>query len=44
MTALAKDAIRKVATKIYKDGTAATLDDTKKLARAVLILLDGRLP
>lgn len=44
MTSMAKDAIRKVAMKIAKDPTSATTDDAKKLARAVLMLIDGRLP
>lgn len=44
MTTLAKDAVRKVALKIFKDPTSATTDDAKKLARSILLLLDGRLP
>lgn len=41
---MAKDAVRKLALRVAKDPSAATLDDAKKLARAVLLLVDGRLP
>ena len=41
---MSKDAARKVAMKVYRDVTSATSDDAKKLARAVLLLIDGRLP
>jgi hypothetical protein len=41
---MSKDAIRKVALKIFRDGSSATSDDAKKLARAVLLLVDGKLP
>jgi len=44
MTTIAKDAIRKLAMKIAKDPTSATVDDARKLARAILMLVDGRLP
>jgi len=44
MTALAKDAVRKVAMRVAKDPTAATVDDARKMARALLLLIDGRLP
>jgi len=41
---MAKDIARKVALKIYKDPTSAGIEDVKKLARIVLLLVDGRLP
>ena len=44
MTSLAKDAVRKTAMRIYKDPTSALTADAKKLAVAVLLLLDGKLP
>jgi hypothetical protein len=44
MTTYSKDAMRKIALKIYKDATSATTEDAKKLAKAWLLMLDGRLP
>lgn len=44
MTAFSKDAVRKVATKVYLDATSATTEDARKLAKALLLLLDGKLP
>jgi hypothetical protein len=45
MTSYSKDAIRKIATKVYADATSATTEDARKLARAILLLLgDGKLP
>lgn len=41
---MSKDAIRKVALKIFRDPTSATTDDARKLARSVLLLVDGKLP
>lgn len=41
---MSKDALRKVALKLYKNRSAATLDDIDKLVRGVLMLVDGRLP
>lgn len=41
---MAKDAVRKIALRVAKDPAAATLDDVRKLSRAVLLLVDGRLP
>ena len=39
-----KDAIRKVALRVAKEPMRASLDDVRKLARGVLMLVDGRLP
>lgn len=39
-----KDAMRKLAMRIHKDPTSANVEDARKLARAVLILVDGKLP
>jgi hypothetical protein len=44
LTTIAKDAIRKTAMRIFKDPTSATTDDAKKLARSILLLVDGKLP
>lgn len=45
MTSYSKEAVRKIATKVYLDATSATTDDARKLARAILLLLgDGKLP
>lgn len=44
MTALARDAMRKVALRVYKDATAASVEDARKMAKALLLLIDGRLP
>jgi hypothetical protein len=44
MTSFSKDMIRKLATKIHKDPTSATTEDAKKLARSILLLMDGKLP
>lgn len=41
---MAKDVVRKHAMKLYKNPTAATVDDVRKLVKAVLLLVDGRLP
>lgn len=41
---MAKDVVRKLAARMHKDPTAATVDDVRKLAAAVLMLVDGRLP
>ena len=44
MSPMAKDVIRKLAARIHRDPTAATIEDARKLAAAVLMLVDGRLP
>jgi hypothetical protein len=44
MNGLARDVMRKLALRIFKDPTSANVDDARKLARAVLILVDGVLP
>jgi hypothetical protein len=44
MTTYSKEAIRKTAMRVYRDKTAATLDDAAKMAAAILLLLDGKLP
>jgi len=44
MTSMAKEAVRKVAMKVFRDPTSATLDDAKKLALGFLLLADGKLP
>lgn len=44
MTSLARDAVRKVAMRIYRDATSATTEDARKLAKALLLLIDGKLP
>jgi hypothetical protein len=44
MTTVAKSAVRKLALKIARDPTAATVEDARKMARAVLMLIDGRVP
>lgn len=41
---MAKQAIRKVAARVHRDPQKATLDDIRKLARAWLLEVDGRLP
>lgn len=41
---MAKDAIRKVAARVHRDPTAASLDDLKKLAAYALLSIDGKLP
>lgn len=41
---MAKQAIRKVAARVYRDPTSATTDDLKKLAAAWLLECDGKLP
>lgn len=40
----ARDYIRQTAMRVHRDPTAATLQDAKKMAAALLMLLDGRLP
>lgn len=44
MSPMAKDVIRKLALRLIKNPTAATVDDVRKLTRGVLLLVDGRLP
>lgn len=44
MTTIAKDAVRKIAMRVYRDKTSATSDDARKLAAAVLMLVDGKVP
>ena len=41
---MAKDVIRKLAARVHRDPTSANVEDAKKLAAAVLMLVDGRLP
>lgn len=41
---MGKDAARKIAMRVYRDVTSASTDDAKKLAAAVLLLVDGKLP
>jgi hypothetical protein len=41
---MAKDAASKLAQRIYEDPTRASVEDARKLARAVLLLTTGRLP
>ena len=41
---MSKDAARKIALKVFRDVTSATTDDARKLAAAVLMLVDGKLP
>lgn len=42
MTTLVKDTVRKLALRIHRDPTADS--EKRQLARALLMLLDGRLP
>jgi len=44
MTKFANEAIRKLARRIHEDPTRATVDDAKKLARALILLTEGKLP
>lgn len=44
MTRFASDAVAKLARRIFKDPTSATVADVEKLCRAVLLLTDGTLP
>lgn len=44
MSSIARKALAQLARKIHEDPTRATVDDAKKLARGLLILLEGRLP
>ena len=44
MTLAGREVVRKLAARIHKDPTAATVEDARKLAKAILLLLDGRLP
>jgi hypothetical protein len=44
VSGLARDVMRKLALRILKDPTSANVDDARKLARAILILVDGKLP
>lgn len=39
-----KNAVRKIAARVWKDPTAANVSDAKKMAAALLLLFDGRLP
>jgi hypothetical protein len=43
MTLHGRDVVRKLARRIAKDPTSATTSDAAKLARAVLLLVDGRI-
>lgn len=44
MTKFASDVIRKLAHRVHEDPTRATVDDAKKLARALILLTEGKLP
>lgn len=44
MTTIAREAIRKLALRVSKDPTSASVDDARKLARAFLLLTEGRIP
>lgn len=44
MTKFANEAIRKLAHRIHKDPTSANVEDAKKLARALILLTEGKLP
>lgn len=44
MTKFASDVIRKLARRVHEDPTSATVDDAKKLARALILLTEGKLP
>lgn len=44
MTKLASDVMRKLAHRIHADPTRATVDDARKLARALILLTEGKLP
>lgn len=39
-----REAIRKIALRVAKDPTTATVEDARKLARAWLLQTDGKLP
>jgi hypothetical protein len=44
MSSLARAALAKVAHRIYRDPTSFTMDDVKKMAAGLILLLEGRLP
>lgn len=44
MSPEAKEAVRKIALRVARDPTSASVDDARKLARAFLLATDGRLP
>ena len=44
MSPMAKQALRKVAARVYKDPLKATVADIEKLAAGWLIEVDGKLP
>lgn len=44
MSSVARRALAVLARRIHADPTCATVEDAKKLARGLLILLEGRLP
>lgn len=39
-----KNAVRKIAARVFRDPTAASVDDARKLSAALLMLIDGKLP
>ena len=44
MSALARKIIAKLAHRVHEDPTAASVEDAKKMAAALLLLLEGKLP
>jgi hypothetical protein len=44
MSGPVKDLMRRLALRVYKDPTSANVDDARKMARAILLLVDGKLP
>lgn len=44
MSPMSKDILRRLALRLYKDPTAASIDDVRKLVAGVLMLVDGKLP
>lgn len=44
MSGLARGALAKIARRIYADPTSYTMDDVKKMAAGLLLLLEGKVP
>jgi hypothetical protein len=44
LSSLARAALAKVAHRIYRDPTSFTMDDVKKMAAGLILLLEGKLP
>lgn len=44
MSSLARAALAKVAHRVFRDPTSVSMDDVKKMAAGILLLLEGKVP